>query len=174
MPRLRAEREINSIVRDKCDRPASDLIPGCNVELLPDFGTQDASEMRGMFAHQRSGVSGNLVGDPAAACHKSVPSSRFPVLSKSPYEDVMFGYFGQWGARPHLAESDTTRNTRAVSLDQPEARADFDFEYSPRKPSGRPQRNASQASPAEFLPKGRSLLSHETPHHRSRYPPRRT
>jgi hypothetical protein len=66
---LRAERELNAIMGDRGDSSAANFVPSCNVKLLPDFGAQNASKMRRMFAHQSSGVSGNLVGDPAASCH---------------------------------------------------------------------------------------------------------
>src|SRR5208282_4699602 len=81
-PVLRVERELNPIVRNRSDGSAPNFVPGCDVELLPDFGAQHAGEMSSMVAHQSSGVSGKLVGDPAAACHESVVSCQFSVLSK--------------------------------------------------------------------------------------------
>src|SRR5580658_3836438 len=78
---LLAERELNPIVGDRGNGSAPNFIPGCDVELLPDFSAQHAAKMSRMFAHQSSSVSGDFVGDPAAACHESVPGSQFSVPS---------------------------------------------------------------------------------------------
>jgi hypothetical protein len=73
---LLPKRELDAIIRDRGDGSASNFFSSCNVKLLPDFGAQNAGQMRGMFAHQSSRVSGDLVGDPAASCHESVPGSQ--------------------------------------------------------------------------------------------------
>src|ERR1019366_1631791 len=76
MERLRVEREIDTVVRDKRDRPAPNLIPGSDVELLPHFSTKHAGKVSSVLAHQSGGCSANLVGDPAAACHGEVLRSE--------------------------------------------------------------------------------------------------
>src|SRR5208282_6800210 len=84
---LPAERELNPVVRNRSDRSAANFVPGRDVELLPDFSAQHTSKMSGMFAHQSSGVSSNLVGDPAAERHESVLSSQLSVLSNGTRQD---------------------------------------------------------------------------------------
>src|SRR5208282_2367658 len=79
---LRVERKLDAIIGDRGDGSAANFFSSCDVELLPDFGAQHAGKMRGMFAHQRSGVSGNFVGDPAAACHKAGLRSQVSGLRK--------------------------------------------------------------------------------------------
>jgi hypothetical protein len=70
---LLPKRELDAIIRDRGDGSAANFVPGCDVELLTDFGAQHAGKMRGMFAHQSSSVSGHFIGNPAAARHESVP-----------------------------------------------------------------------------------------------------
>src|SRR5208282_1739808 len=76
---LRVERKLNAIIGDRGDGSAANFFSSCNVKLLPDFGAQNAGKMRRVFAHQSSGVSGNLVSDPAAVGHKSAFSSQLSV-----------------------------------------------------------------------------------------------
>src|SRR5208282_3026639 len=76
---LRIERKLNTIIGDRGDGSAANFFSSCDVKLLPDFGAQNAGKMRGVFAHQSSGVSGNLVSDPAAVGHKSAFSSQLSV-----------------------------------------------------------------------------------------------
>jgi hypothetical protein len=71
---VRVKRELNPLMRNECDGTAANFFSRCDVELLPNLGAQNASKMSRMFAHQSSRVSGNLVGNPAAARHGSALS----------------------------------------------------------------------------------------------------
>jgi hypothetical protein len=64
------QSKLNAVARDRSDFATAYSIAGGDVELLPNLGAQNASQMQSMLADQGSSVSVYFVGNPAATGHR--------------------------------------------------------------------------------------------------------
>jgi hypothetical protein len=66
---LCAEFEIDKAICQRDDYASADDPVGDDIELLPDPGAQDANQVVGVSACERSPIARDLIGDPSATRH---------------------------------------------------------------------------------------------------------